>query len=309
MSAAVEVGIRVPHDQFAAGADALAAFGAAVDASELDRVWLGDHVSFKGGQGYDGLLGAMALAAVTRRITLQTAIYLLPLRHPVPVARQVAGIAELAPGRFVLGVGVGGDDPSELVNCGVDPKTRGRRTDESLALVRRLLSGETLDHRGDAFELEGASIAPTPDPRVPVVVGGRSPAALRRTARLGDGWLGLWVTPERFAAGVATVTEQAEAAGRGAVAWQHGLLAWCGFGASRAAARRALAPAMERLYQMPFDRFERYSPCGDPDDVAAELAPYVAAGATSILLAAAATDPEEVVAGGVRVRALLRSRS
>jgi alkanesulfonate monooxygenase SsuD/methylene tetrahydromethanopterin reductase-like flavin-dependent oxidoreductase (luciferase family) len=66
------------------------------------------------------------------------ALYLLPLRHPVLVARQLASIAELAPGRLTFGVGIGGEDPHELEICGVDPRTRGRRMDESLEILREL---------------------------------------------------------------------------------------------------------------------------------------------------------------------------
>jgi alkanesulfonate monooxygenase SsuD/methylene tetrahydromethanopterin reductase-like flavin-dependent oxidoreductase (luciferase family) len=303
---AVEVGVRVPRALFADGVDRVAGFTAAAEAAGLDRLWVGDHVSFKGGQGYDGLLQATALVTLTRRVAVQTAVYLLPLRHPLPVARQVASVAELAPGRLVFGVGVGGDDPAEVANSGVDPATRGRRMDESLALVRRLLAGEIVDHRGEHFALEGAAIRPTPEPAVPIVVGGRAPAALRRAGRLGDGWLGVWVSPERFAESTASVAEAASEAGRRDVAWQHGLLAWCGFGRSAVLARPALAAAMEELYQLPFERFARHSPHGPPDDVAAALAPYVDAGASTILLAAVADDPEEVVAGAARVRTLLR---
>src|SRR5262249_19018990 len=116
----VEVGIRAPHALFAAGPDAIAAFPPEVEASGLDRIWGRDHVSSRGGQGYEGLLQTAVLSALTRTITVQTAVYLLPLRHPVPVARQVASIAEMVPGRFVFGVGVGGDDRQEPANCGVD---------------------------------------------------------------------------------------------------------------------------------------------------------------------------------------------
>src|SRR4051794_15604303 len=170
----VEIGVRVPHGLAAQGSGALAAFGAALDAGSIDRVWVGDHVSFRDGHGGDGLLAAMALAAVTRRVTIQTAVYLLPLRHPLVVARQVADVAALAPGRFVFGVGIGGEGPPEVENCGVDGATRGARADESLSIVRRLLGGEIVDHRGAAFPLERAAIAPPPQPPVPVVVGGRS---------------------------------------------------------------------------------------------------------------------------------------
>jgi alkanesulfonate monooxygenase SsuD/methylene tetrahydromethanopterin reductase-like flavin-dependent oxidoreductase (luciferase family) len=304
--AAVEVGVRVPRALFADGIDRVAGFTSAAEAAGLDRLWVGDHVSFKGGQGYDGLLQATALATLTRRVAVQTAVYLLPLRHPLPVARQVASLAELASGRLVSGVGVGGDDPAEVANSGIDPATRGRRMDESLALVRRLLAGEVVDDRGQHFTLEGAAIRPTPEPAVPIVVGGRAPAALRRAGRLGDGWLGLWVGPERFADSTAAVAQAASEAGRRDVAWQHGLLAWCGFGPSAEAARPMLAAAMEELYQLPFERFARHSPHGTPDDVAAALAPYIEAGASTLLLAAVADDPEEVVAGAARVRTLLR---
>ncbi len=269
-------------------------------------MWVGDHVSFRGGNGRDGLLTSMALAAVTRRITIQTAVYLLPLRHPLPVARQVAGVAELAPGRFVFGVGIGGEDPTEVANCGVDPATRGARMDESLDLVRRLLAGESLDHHGPHFDLEQVAIRPTPSPPVPVVVGGRSRAAVRRTARLADGWLGVWVGPERFAEHVGTIAEEAALVGRAEPAWQHGFLAWCGFGDRPEDARGRLAVEMQDFYGIPFERFEASSPWGTPETVAESLAPYVAAGASSILLRPVAADVATGIAGAARVRELLR---
>jgi alkanesulfonate monooxygenase SsuD/methylene tetrahydromethanopterin reductase-like flavin-dependent oxidoreductase (luciferase family) len=301
----VEVGIRAPHALFAAGPQAIATFASEVEGSGLDRIWVGDHVSFRGGQGYDGLLQAAVLSALTRTITIQTAVYLLPLRHPVPVARQVASVAEIAPGRFVFGVGVGGDDRREPANCGVDPGDRGRRADESLMLVRRLLAGEVVDHPGPRFPLNEASVRPAPDPAVPVVVGGRAQAALERAGRLSEGWLGVFVNPERFGASVATVMDAAQAAGRGRLAYRHGVLVWCGFGPSRQAARALVAPAVESLYQMPFERFEAYVPYGSPDDVAGALAPYVAAGVGYILLSPLAPDIHQAVHGAATVRRLL----
>jgi alkanesulfonate monooxygenase SsuD/methylene tetrahydromethanopterin reductase-like flavin-dependent oxidoreductase (luciferase family) len=303
----VQIGIRLPHELFRHGVDRLAEFAMAVEDSSIARVWTGDHVSFKGGKGYDGLLASIAIAAVTRRVTVQTAVYLLPLRHPLPVARQVAGVAELAPGRFVFGVGIGGDDPLEVANCGVDPSTRGRRMDESLSLIRRLLAGETVDHSGDFFGLEGASIVPAPTPAPPIIVGGRSAPALRRAGRLGDGWLGVWVSPERFASSVATVEKEAADSGRDGVKWDHGLLAWCGLATERSEARERLARAMEAFYGLPFERFERSSPYGTPEDVADALRSYVDAGATSILLSPIATNTDQALAGVAHIVDLLTS--
>jgi alkanesulfonate monooxygenase SsuD/methylene tetrahydromethanopterin reductase-like flavin-dependent oxidoreductase (luciferase family) len=295
---AVEVGLRVPHAVLRGGAGRLRAFVTAVEEADIDRVWVGDHVSFKGGQGYDGLLQAAAIAAVSERVMVQTAVYLLPLRHPLTVARQVANLTELAPGRFTFGVGVGGDDPSEVWNCGVDPASRGARTDESLELVRRLISGEVVTAEGSHFTLHSASILPAPDPPVAIVVGGRSAAALRRAGRLGDGWLGVFVSPSRFAEAIEAVDSAAAAAGRTGVD-QHGILAWCGFGRSPAA-------EMEALYQQPFRAFERYAPHGTAEVVADSLRPYVEAGATSVLLAGAADDDDRLIEGARLVRALLR---
>jgi len=113
------------------------------------------------------------------------------------IDRQVASLAALAPGRLVFGVGLGGEDPAELRACGIDPATRGRRMDEALAVLRPLLTGNQVTMRGAFFDLDQVRIAPAPEPRVPIVIGGRSDAALRRVARHGDGWLGLWVSPGR----------------------------------------------------------------------------------------------------------------
>ena len=97
----------------------------------LDHVAVGDHVSFRSGAGSDGLLAAAGVLAAAERLATNTAVYLLPLRHPVLVARQLADIGALAPGRFIFGVGVGGEDRHEVEVCGVDPAVRGRRMDEA----------------------------------------------------------------------------------------------------------------------------------------------------------------------------------
>lgn len=300
-----DVGIRAAHRLFSAGPDAIARFAAAVEGHGIERIWVGDHVSFRGGQGYDGLLQSAVLCALTRRVTVQTAVYLLPLRHPLPAARQVASITEMATGRFVFGVGLGGDDEQETANCGVDHSRRGQRMDEGLALVRRLLSGEVVDHPGPEFPLSEAAIRPVPAAPVPIVVGGRSDAALTRAGRQSDGWLGVFVDPARFGRSCDSVVAAAEEVGRADVGWQHGILLWCGFGPTREAARRCVAPAVEELYRMPFERFERYVPCGHPADVADAVRPYLEAGAAYVLLSPFAGDPDEAVAGVAEVRAEL----
>ncbi len=240
---------------------------------------------------------------------VHTSVYLLVLRHPVVVARQLSTLCSLAPGRLVFGVGIGGEDRSEVASCGVDPATRGRRMDESMTVLRRLLAGEAVTLDGDFFTLNEAAVLPAPSRPVPIVVGGRSTAALRRAALLGDGWLGIWVSPERFAHAVAEVTDAAEAAGRTQIDWKHGMTVWCGFGDDRRDGEAAVSRAMEGLYGLPFAKFDRYVPRGTPADVADALRQYVDAGCRTFNLLAQCTDRTRIAGAVGEVRRILNADS
>ncbi len=270
----------------------------------LDHLFIADHVAFRGGTGADGLIQATTLLALQPGLGVEVGVYLLALRHPVLVARQLATLAEHAPGRLVLGVGVGGEDRREFEVCEVDPGTRGRRTNEALAVLRPLLAGETVDHRGEFFELRRARVLPAPDPPIPIVVGGRSHAALRRTARHGDGWLAAWTTAERFADAVSEIAELAAGVGRDEVDWRHGYQGWIGIGAD---AESRLAGMMEGFYQVPFDQFSRHAPCGEPEEIAAHFAPFVEAGARHFNFVPVAETLEASIAGLAEVAGRLRS--
>jgi alkanesulfonate monooxygenase SsuD/methylene tetrahydromethanopterin reductase-like flavin-dependent oxidoreductase (luciferase family) len=277
----------------------------AVAAAGLDHVVCGDHVSFIDGTGFDGLIGATHDLATDYSLRAFVAVYLLPLRHPVLVARQLASISERYPGRLTLGVGIGGEDPHELEICGIDPRTRGRRMDESLGVLRALLSGAPVTHHGEFYDLDEALILPAPETSIPIIVGGRSDAALRRAGRFGDGWIGIWNSAPRFEQATAIINDHAVAAGRGNVAWRHAMQVWCGIGSDPGSGRAALAPTMEGLYSVPLERFERYSPCGSPETIAEFLVPYVLAGCRTFNLLACATDLDTAVEGVAKVRGYL----
>jgi alkanesulfonate monooxygenase SsuD/methylene tetrahydromethanopterin reductase-like flavin-dependent oxidoreductase (luciferase family) len=304
----ITVGVRVPHGLFSDSA-ALRDFVAGAEDAGIDRLCVGDHVTFKGGQGFDGLVHATALAAVSTRIAIQTAVYLLPLRHPVPVARQVASLAELAPGRVVFGVGVGGEDPAEYHACGVDPRSRGRRMNESLGLVRALLDGAEVTASGEFFPVENVRLRPVPSQPVPIVAGGRSDAALRRVALHADGWLALWASPARFAKACTQIDQLAAAEGRRVRGWRHGMHIWCGFDDSPERARGGLAGSMERIYRTPFEKFERYTPYGTAENVAEALQEYVRAGCRSFNLIPADAGGQATIENARTVRKLLRDRA
>jgi alkanesulfonate monooxygenase SsuD/methylene tetrahydromethanopterin reductase-like flavin-dependent oxidoreductase (luciferase family) len=305
--APVQVGMFPPNGLLELGPEAARAFLAQAGQAGIDHICCGDHVSFFVGAGFDGLVQAAALAMLHPTLPVYTGVYLLPLRHPVLVARQLADIARLAPGRLIFGVGIGGEDRREVEICGVDPATRGLRMDECLAIVRQLLTGEPVTWHGRFFNLDEAVIAPAPAEPVPMIVGGRSDAAVRRAGRLGDGWLGIWNSPRRFAAAVELAADEADQAGRPGPPRRHAMQVWCGLADSRQAARACLAPAMEAFYQAPFERFERYCPYGTPEDVAEFLAPYAAAGCAEFNLIPQVPGHDDAIAAVATVKKLLAS--
>jgi alkanesulfonate monooxygenase SsuD/methylene tetrahydromethanopterin reductase-like flavin-dependent oxidoreductase (luciferase family) len=274
----VRVGIVLRQEDIEAHGRDLPSLTARIAAAGVDHVMVGDHVSFAGGMGVDGLVQATALLVAHPSLPVETGVYLLALRHPATVARQLATISSIAPGRLTFGVGLGGEDPRELTLCGVDPRTRGARLDEALSLLRTFLRGEPASFHGRFFDVERAAILPAPLPPPPIIVGGRSDAALRRAGRLGDGWIGVWVSPRRFAEAREMVDDAARESGRPPARWRHSLTVWAGFGRGQAIAGRRVASAMQRAYGLGFERFERYVPRGSPQQVAEALQPYVDAG-------------------------------
>ena len=200
-----KIGIRPPHHLFERGAEPFLEAVARIGTAGLDHVTVGDHVSFRGGARAGRARAVHGVGRHRSDLEVHTGVYLLPLRHPVTVARQIATLAQLAPGRFVFGCGIGGEDRAEVLACGVDPATRGRRMDESLHVLRALLAGESVTFPGEFFDLHDVAVRPSPTEPVPVIVGGRSAVALRRAGRYGDGWLGVWVSPDRYASAVQTV--------------------------------------------------------------------------------------------------------
>jgi probable F420-dependent oxidoreductase len=130
-----------------------------------------------------------AMAAVTTRLRFGTMVFILPLRHPLEVAKAVGTAAVLSNGRVLLGTGAGWIR-EEYDALGVDFETRGKRYDEMIDVMRKAWSGAMVEHRGDCFDLGRFQMSPAPAAPVPIAIGGTSGVALRRAARLGDGWIG-----------------------------------------------------------------------------------------------------------------------
>jgi len=166
----------------------------AAERAGLDSLFVGDHhVTPVPYYQNTAILGRL-LAEWGDRVA--GALYLLPLWHPVLLAEQVATLASIARGRFVLQCALGPDD-RQFPALGVDPRQRPSRFEESLDIVRRLWAGEKVSHRG-RWSFEGARIAPTPPEPIEVWIGAMAAPAIERAARLGDGWLASPdLTPDR----------------------------------------------------------------------------------------------------------------
>lgn len=154
-----------------------------------------------------------AMAATTKRLRFCTAVHVLPLHHPLAVAKSAATAAVLSRGRAVLGVGAGWMK-EEYDAFGIDFHTRGRRLDECLDVMQRVWSGEWVEHRGEFFAFDRLVMRPAPPERIPIWVGGNSPGALRRAARIGDGWLAGGEPADELAASLAAIRARRAELGR-----------------------------------------------------------------------------------------------
>ncbi len=137
-----------------------------------------------------------AMAAATSRLRFATMVYILPLRHPLEVAKLVGTASIFSDGRAVLGAGAGWMR-EEFEVLGVDFATRGKRFDECIEILRQIWRGGMAEYHGEIFSFDRLQMSPAPPQPIPIYIGGASKPALRRAARLGDGWLGAGNTPEQ----------------------------------------------------------------------------------------------------------------
>jgi alkanesulfonate monooxygenase SsuD/methylene tetrahydromethanopterin reductase-like flavin-dependent oxidoreductase (luciferase family) len=266
----------------------------------FDSGWAGDHLQYHAPvlEPYGALA---AVAARTRRLRLGFGVMLLALRSPVWVAKQLATLEALAPGRIILGAG--GENPAEFEAAGVPLRERGRRLDEALEIVGLLLEGGPLDHHGPLLPLRSAGLEPVPGRRLPLVIGGRSQAAEARAARVADAWLAVWLSPERVAAGRDRIAALAAAAGRPAP--QTLLMVFVHVGDDRVRARAEVDALTRGQYGLPLERLERWFLIGDAGTVAEGLAAHRAAGVDGFVLHPASPDPVGQLEPLAAVRELL----
>lgn len=241
-------------------------------ASGLDHVCVTDHVAFRGGNGWDAFTQAAALAGHGVRVPIHIGVALLPLRHPVLVARQLLDIALMAEAGVVCGVGIGGEDPDEYAMVGLDTSDRGARMDEALPLLRRLLDGEAMQHDGRHFVSRGPGLRTPGQRRVGLMVGGSADVAINRAAKV-DGWVGTFAKRDVWAQRAAHLRSVQPGA---VVAHQ----LWAGAAHTTERARELVDDMLTRFYGLPPAWFGKHTPAGDAAVLADFLRPWLAADAT-----------------------------
>src|SRR5258708_11731292 len=203
----MQLGIHLPHAGRQATPDLIKRHARRAEALGLSDVWVSEHIIVPRKQFprsplfYDPVLALTWVAAVTERVRLGTSVIVLPMRHPLPLAKELSTLQNLSGGRLILGVGVGWLE-AEFNALGVPFQERGRRMDEGIAMMRAVWSQDpvTFEARHIPAEIRDMTMLPQPISPIPMWHGSRSEAAHRRTVRIGDGWHGSQVTPEQAVA-------------------------------------------------------------------------------------------------------------
>jgi probable F420-dependent oxidoreductase len=266
--------------------DELVALVERVDQCGFDSLWVGDHIAFAI-PILDPLLQLAQAAVVSRRLQLGTNVYLLPLRHAGPVAKQVSTLDHLCEGRLIFGVGVGGEFPREYALAGVPINERGARLSEAIQVLRKLWSGELVSNEGRFYPFPELRMQPPARQAggPPIWCGGRSEGALKRTGRLGDGWMSYVVTPEMYRASLEAIDAAADAAGRRLDSFGTGHLLFTRLDDTYEAALEAATESLSVRYAMDFRKAaQRYGALGPPAQIAERIREFHAAGVRHLVL-------------------------
>jgi alkanesulfonate monooxygenase SsuD/methylene tetrahydromethanopterin reductase-like flavin-dependent oxidoreductase (luciferase family) len=273
-------------------------FRAARSAEDMgfDAIWVGDHILWHC-PNLECLSVLGALTALTQDVVIGSAVLLLPLRNPVHVAKALTTLDQLSGGRVALGVGIGGENPIEFAVSHSDLRTRGRRTDESLRVISGLIRGDGVP-AGTAFDgvpsfrLEPGVVS---SPGPPLLVGGRSTAALKRAAVLGEGWISLFVSPRHFASSWQEVLDRADAEGRAPGDLLSSMLVFVLVDDDLQNAELSAADWLQGQFGMAPDQILPYAAIGPPSRVIEKLEGYRRAGVQHLILSPMGPDPLEQI--------------
>jgi probable F420-dependent oxidoreductase len=282
----IRLGVGVAASPFSS-ARAFFRFVDLCEASAIDSLWQTDRLASK--QPFLEAMSTMAaLAGATERLKFGMNAVVVSLRDPLLLAKQCATIDYLSDGRLLPVFGVGSDKAPEWEATGRDSKARGKRADEALTIMQQLWSQESVTFVGDHYAYRQASIAPRPVQQpLPCWIGGSSRAAIRRTARLGSGWLAGIQTPAQVAPVIAAIRQESRDAGRPIAEDHYGAGFPFRFGAPD-------DPLVER-FAMARNAGEGYAAAGDAQTILQRIDEYRAAGVSKFVLIPIATGDDDLM--------------
>ncbi|HJO81287.1 MAG TPA: LLM class flavin-dependent oxidoreductase [SAR202 cluster bacterium] len=239
------------------------------------------------------LLGVAAGA--TERIRLLSSVVLVPFMHPVVLAKLATTLDNASRGRFTLGIGIGGEFPMEFEAAGLNVRRRGSMTNESLEVIRRLWTGESVTHEGRYYSMKDVTLAPQPTqkPNPPIWVAGRRDAAMMRAAKYGDGWYPYFYSPERYKDSYEKINRFAAEIGRDLTNFEWAVMPYISIYPTVEEATQVGVRAASGQYEGDFARVVRqYWALGPVDNCVNRLMEYVDAGAQHILFAISCPDED-----------------
>ena len=275
------------------GGPEIADLARGAEAVGFDAVHVGDHIQWHA-PIHETTTVMATVAAVTSRIRIASDVILLPLRDPVLIAKTVASLDVLSGGRVVFGIGVGGENPPEFAAMRVPLAERGSRANESLEIVRGLLTQERFSHAGRHYTIEDVTIAPRPlQPALPIWIGGTSDAALRRAARHGDGWISAFASERKFARLTTALRGYLDAQGRSSAPFTWGAYLFASLGPDAARARATGATFIRRVYRLDGETImDRFGIVGPVEACVERVQAFVEAGADYLVVAPACGHAE-----------------
>jgi len=279
---------------------------AAAEKLPIESIWQGGHVLPPTATG-EAITRLALLTAWTERVRIGTAVLVLPLYQPVVVAKQLGDLDARSGGRVTVGVGAGGEFVKEFEAVGVPLAERGARLNEGIEVMRKLWSGDAVTHTGRFYPLQDIQLRSVKLPGQetsgmqrggpPIVICGRKEAAMRRAARLGQGWMPYLLSPNGYRQSVETIQQQAALDGRALDGFEWMMFLYCSVRKDPDRAHDDVAKFLGSAYgDKPRDMLDRIAPSGTPEQVAERLQQYVDAGVRHFVISPAAhEDTLEVV--------------
>ena len=265
------------------GADFLWSLCDLCERTGIDSIWLSDRLSSPVPVP-EVMTTLAAIAARTTTLKFGPSVIVLPYRTPVVAAKEMATVDWLSRGRLFPAVGVGVELPREFEASGVAFRERGRRTDEAIRVIRMLWTQDEVTFQGEFYKLDRITVLPKPwQSPPPIWIGGKSEAAQKRTARLGDGWMPSFITPDEFRIGVERVQELAAAERREVPADHFGTLINFALAESPDAATAMAGPFIPRG-RVDEATIRQCTAFGPAEVVASRIEEYVKGGGSKFIL-------------------------